>query len=164
MLGVTTSTGYLYIVLVLLVGLAMGDNGKYTVRPQPNSLQTDDQTLHKDVALQSLWIYILRGRGVVPDSILQVKQTNLKAIKGGDNNISVVRAEERPPTVRRCCDCHNKWTNDFQGQTQGLLDGCDVNSDEFYLPSRCDLVCTRCVEKINKSREKTFIYIMMQNH
>ena len=30
-LGVTTSAGYLYIVLILLVGVAMGDSGKYTV-------------------------------------------------------------------------------------------------------------------------------------
>ena len=30
-LGVTTSTGYLYIVLILLVGIAMGDTGRYTV-------------------------------------------------------------------------------------------------------------------------------------
>ena len=30
-LGVMTSTGYLFVVLILMVGVAMGDTGPYTV-------------------------------------------------------------------------------------------------------------------------------------
>ena len=39
-LGVTTSAGYLYIVLILLVGVAMGDTGKYTVIKHTTKLST----------------------------------------------------------------------------------------------------------------------------
>ena len=98
-LGVTTSTGYLYIVLVLLVGTAMGDTGKYTVCNHSQTLYTlqyDNQTYTK-MLLFNLFGFIFYA-----------------AV--GSTQIAFYRNEERPPTVRIAPECHNKCSSYFQGK------------------------------------------------
>ena len=82
----------------------------------------------------------------------------------GSTQIAFYTSEERPPTVRGCRGVHIKCQMILSGQAHGLLNGCDVDPYKFHLFSRCDMVCTRCFEKINKRKEKKFIYIIMQYH
>ena len=83
--GITTSTTYLYIVLVLMVGIALGDSGQFIVT-------ASQQNINNPNVLQLL-LFNLFGF--------------LLYIALGAAQIAYYRSGERPTTVRQCLEIYS---------------------------------------------------------